>query len=391
MNKLIYIANARIPTEKAHGFQICKMCEEFASVGLEVELWVPTRRNQPKKSAFSFYNLAENFKIVRIPAFDFLSLAKYLGRFSFYLQTMNFFVKVVRRRSVDKNTIIFSRQPEIIWQFSRKGFKTIYECHDWLGKKKRMSLYFLRRASFIITTNDHIKSGFLENGFSSQNILAAPNGIDLKVFDLPLNKQEALAKLNLSEKIKNEIVEKKILLYTGSFKTMGVDKGINEIMEALKILDSNVFFAAVGGSTCDIEFYNQMASGLGVSSRVLLVSHVSQKELAVWQKAADILLMPFPKKAHYEYFMTPLKMFEYMASQRPIIASDLPSIREVLNEKNCLFCQPQDAEDLAEKIKFLLANDEYGKKITAQAYADVKNYTWDKRVGDILNFIGKLS
>jgi len=385
--KLIYIANVRIPTEKAHGFQICKMCEEFASTGIEVELWVPTRRNQLKKNAFAFYNLAENFKINKIPCFDFLGWAKYLGWLAFYLQTLIFFNKLIWCKIDDKNAIIFSRHPEIIWLFSKKGFKTIYECHDWLGKKKRMSLYFLKRASFIVTTNNHIKNSFLENGFSSQNILVAPNGIDLNIFDLPLNKQEALAKLNLSEKIKNNIAEKKILLYTGSFRTMGVDKGINEILEALKVLDSNIFFAAVGGSPRDIEFYSQMASGLGVFSRVLLVGHVSQKELAVWQKTADVLLMPFPKKAHYEYFMTPLKMFEYMASQRPAIVSDLPSIREIFNEKNCLFCQPQDPEDLAEKIKFLLAHEEYAQKIAQQAYLDVQNYTWEKRAENILDFI----
>ena len=55
--KILYMANARIPTEKAHGYQICKMCEEFSSAGVEVELWAPTRENSIKKNAFDFYNL----------------------------------------------------------------------------------------------------------------------------------------------------------------------------------------------------------------------------------------------------------------------------------------------------------------------------------------------
>ncbi len=51
--KLVYIANVRIPTEKAHGYQICKMCEEFSSQGIKVELWVPTRENNIKEDQIS--------------------------------------------------------------------------------------------------------------------------------------------------------------------------------------------------------------------------------------------------------------------------------------------------------------------------------------------------
>ena len=114
------------------------------------------------------------------------------------------------------------------------------------------------------------------------------------------------------------------------------------------------------------------------------------KKIGNFQKACDILLMPFPWCEHYAYYMSPLKMFEYMASQRPIIASDLPSIREVLDEKNCLFCKPDNADDLAEKINFLVVKDNFGRSIAAEAYNKVKDYTWAKRAKNILEFINKL-
>jgi len=78
-----------------------------------------------------------------------------------------------------------------------------------------------------------------------------------------------------------------------------------------------------------------------------------------------------------------------MCSGRPIIASDLPSIKEVLNENNCIFCKPDDVEDLANKIEFVL-NEKNKDKIdllVKQALSDVKNYTWSNRVEKILNFL----
>ena len=97
--------------------------------------------------------------------------------------------------------------------------------------------------------------------------------------------------------------------------------------------------------------------------------------------------MPFPDKAHYRYFMTPLKIFEYMAGARPIIASDLPSIREILNERNAFFCKPGDVESLTGEINYVLNNKEEAMIKAEQANKDVLRYSWDKRAERILKFI----
>lgn len=75
-----------------------------------------------------------------------------------------------------------------------------------------------------------------------------------------------------------------------------------------------------------------------------------------------------------------------MASQKPIVASDLPSIREILNENNAVLCRPGDPADLAEKIK--IAGDSlFAQKISAQARLDVIRYTWRERAAKIIRFI----
>ena len=72
----VYIANARIPTEKAHGIQIMKMCEAFASLGIDVELVVPWRFNSIHVDSFEYYGVKRVFKIVKIPSLDLTAFGK---------------------------------------------------------------------------------------------------------------------------------------------------------------------------------------------------------------------------------------------------------------------------------------------------------------------------
>ena len=75
MKKLVYIANARIPTEKAHGIQIMKMCEAFSAQVVDVELVLPRRLNRIKENPFDYYGVKKNFKITKLPTIDFITLA----------------------------------------------------------------------------------------------------------------------------------------------------------------------------------------------------------------------------------------------------------------------------------------------------------------------------
>jgi glycosyltransferase involved in cell wall biosynthesis len=372
-----------MPTEKAHGYQIVKMCEEFANAGHEVELIVSERSNAIAQNIFDFYGLKGNFKFKSVRSVDFLQYDKILGNFGLYLQWLSFLVKAFFIK-IDKHTLIYTRDQGVVWIFCLRGYKVCYEGHGWFTKKTKLNLFLLKKANFFVFTNNFIKNEFVKKGFTESKILVSPNGVDLNTFDIQITKSEARSKLNLEKIIEN----KKILLYTGSFKTMDFEKGISDILKAIKKLDDkNILFLAVGGNEEAIDYYKKIAKDFGVDNQSMFFGRQSQSRLSLFQKAADVLLMPFPKIAHYEYFMVPLKMFEYMAAKRPIIASDLPSIREILNNRNCLFCLPGDSEDLAKKIKQLFNDTVLGEKLAEQAYQDVSQYAWDKRAQRIINFI----
>ncbi len=385
--KILYVVNARIPTEKAHGTQIVNMCEAFASLENEVDLIIPERNNSIQEDAFSFYKVERNFRVKTIWGFDFFSIEKYIGTLAFYLQTLSFLWSLLFL-NVSRNAVIYTRNPEVAWIFTMRGYKVVYECHDWFKKNRKIALYFLKNVGHIVALNSYIRNEFLKYGFKEKVVLIAPNGVRLETFDLDISKQVAIDKIKIDESTKSMMREKKVLLYTGSFKTMGVEKGISDIFDAVKKMQrDDLLFVSVGGSEKDIEYYVKLAEEKGIFSQVRIVGRREQSELALFQKASDILLMPFPKLAHYEYHMTPLKMFEYQVSKRPIIASNLPSIKEILNDKNCLFCEPGKPLDLADKIEYLLEHKVLGYALAEQAYRDVQQYSWQARAKKIISNI----
>lgn len=382
VKKLFYIVNAKIPTDKANGYQISKMCEEFSKAGLEVELLVPTRESRFQGDPFEFYNISKNFKFNKIKSFDFVKYHKYLGKYSFWLQSIAYFFKLLFRK-IDKDAIIYSRNPEIVWLFGLRGYKTIFEVHRWAETKIWLFEYFIKRAKKAVAVTNELKKRCLESGFSENDVLIAPDAVDLKVFDLDILKSSAREKLKLPQ-------DKIILGYIGRFRTMGEEKGISEILKAISLLAenySNIFFLAIGGTREDIDLYNDIAKKLGVDDKILLFEKVERPMVAIYQKACDILLMPFPYTKHFAYYMSPLKMFEYMASKRPIIASDLPSVREILNQNNAILVKPDDCKDLAEGVERIIINKELGKGLAERAFKDVQEYSWEKRAARILNFI----
>lgn len=373
--KILYIANVRMPTEKAHGVAIVKACEAFARAGVKTKLVVPMRRTPFEKDVFDTYGVEHIFSVAFLPTIDLIR--EHSGKAIFWLQTATFqwslfFYLMLQSRK----TILYTRDPLFV-PLRLLGFTVVFECH--LIPQNRRTFFFITRwASKVVVISAALKSAFVEAGFQEDAVLVAPSGVDLTIFDIDSSKENARKDLELPQ-------EAFLAVYTGNFTTMGEDKGISDILRSL-MRANDVVFAAVGGSGKDRARYSREAAELGISGRVILRGTTTQKNLAIYQKAADVLLMPFPDTPHYRNHMSPVKMFEYMAAKRPIIASDLPTIREVLDEITAIIVPPGDSSALATALENVRSNPD--GSIAQKAYEKViARYSWQKRTELVLKFI----
>ncbi len=367
--KLIYIANIRLPTEKAHGLQIMKMCQAFALAGLEMELIVPWRFNKIKKDPFDYYGVKKNFKIRKLPSLDLIPLS--IPYFGFWIQNITFSLAVFFYLLFKKTDYIYSRDLFSLWILSFFKKNLIYEAHYF---PKHFWLYqgSLNRIKGLIVITRKLKRLYQKKGITQEKILVAPDGVDLEEFNIKKSKEECRRKLNLP-------LDKKIIGYVGQLKTMGIEKGIADLIKAMRTVKHTL--CLVGSQNFDE--YKKLAKGVDI----IFVGQVQHKFIPCYLKSFDVLVMPFPWTEHYAFYMSPLKMFEYMAAQKPIVASDLPSIREILNENNAILVKPDSPDDLAKGIEQSLKKPDFSAKISRQAYQDVQGHTWVKRTGSIYKFI----
>lgn len=380
MTKIIYITNSRIPTEKAHGLQVMKMCESFSKLDIKVELFIPRRFNPISNPPFDYYGIREIFDIKKIPVIDLIPLSRFLGPVANFIESLTFAVFAIGKLPKAEDYIIYSRDQFILWFLSFTNKKFIYEIHSFPRNPKFYKRIW-RKAHKIIAITHGLKNLLIKHGVNADKIMVAPDGVDLSYFNaVSQSKEELKSELGFS-------AENFTVGYIGRFKTLDMEKGVKTMIESLALLDKETRMVFVGGEEKEIKEYKTLANRLNVLTQCIFIGYQLYIKTVKYMKAMDVLVIPFPNKLHYAFYASPLKLFEYMASGRPIIASDLPALREILNDKNALFFKPENAADLARMIKMLKSSQMLGFHLSQQALADVKEYTWNKRAEHILNFI----
>lgn len=393
--QLVYVSNARIPTEKAHGYQICKMCEAFAQNGLAVLLLHPDRHQPNSKlktaSAFDYYNLAPTFKIKTLSNWDVVRLNQFIPQkaFSvlFFTHAFLWGYYAARVASQEKADLYYTRDSSIAFWLVRLGLPTVCEAHAVPKRGQRWLLRQLSRETalrLVVVLTSFIKKQFVEMGFPAEKIIVQPDAVDLSLFaDLP-DKQSCRKQLGLP-------LDRPIIGYVGRFRTMEMEKGIPELVEAISQLSpikgKEPLLLCVGGPMDVVPAYLEIARRFQVSEyRLQFCDRVPNSQVPYWLRTFDLAVAPFPNTEHYAYFMSPLKLFEYMAAEVPIVASDLPSIREILRPgENAWLVPPGDPQLLAAGMNKIFGDRLLTRQIAERAREDVQAFTWQKRAKFIWN------
>lgn len=372
--RIYYVANARMPTEKAHGIQIAKMCEALIEAGAEVELIVPTRGARDR-TAKDFYHLRVEIPVTRIWTPDWYGR----GRLGFWASSVFFMLgywRYLRKKG-------HAGETEMVWaidvdQFSFFfvpfiGMRYIAELHD--AKPWTVPFFFLlRRALAVVVINNLIKEKLERRyGIDAACIRVHPNGIDVSDFSKGIARDEARRLLGLSQ-------DEKVALYVGKFYRW---KGLGILSRAGDLAEGVIFYL-VGGSG---EEYLQVTNNPRPLN-MRCIGYTEHKKIPYWLAAADVLLVLGTAKVAYSYFYTsPMKLFEYMASRRPIVAADTPANRQIVSDAEAFFYKADDPADLAVQVRYALSHGEEASRRAEAAFQKVPQFTWEKRAESILKFL----
>ncbi|PJE57918.1 MAG: hypothetical protein COU81_03580 [Candidatus Portnoybacteria bacterium CG10_big_fil_rev_8_21_14_0_10_36_7] len=378
--KLIYLANVRMPSERAYGIQIMKTCEALVSAGVDLVLVYPRRKNIicGNKNIFEYYGINNKFKIKDIPSPDFIKYG--LGSFGFWLSAMFFYLYVVLFLLFDYRSykFVLTRDFYAASFLRALGKKVTVEIHSLPENFSVAFEYFVRLNNKIIVLTQSIAGKMIHWGIMKSKINVVPDGVDMEKFNLGISKEEARERVNLPH-------NKNLILYSGHLYKW---KGVYNLVDASVLLDDNTMIVFVGGTINeDVPTFKKYIEEKKADN-ILILGPKEYSDIPYYLAAADILVLPnSPEERKSSLYTSPLKMFEYMASDRPIVASDLVSLREILTDKSAVFFHADDSVDLADKIKYILNNQEIAVKIAAQAQNDVSKHSWRKRAEIILNFI----
>ncbi|MEK9164705.1 MAG: glycosyltransferase family 4 protein [Chloroflexota bacterium] len=389
--KLAYITNARIPSERANAMQTVQMCAAFAAAGAEVTLYHPARRNLPEFESvdlWDYYGVPRVFTRVVVPCVDLFHLSGgrvWLERPIFILQAITFALALIRMIARSPADLYYSRDPfalalmAVAMPSSRK--RMFFEAHTFpaTSAARAFRRWALNHIAGTVAISGALKELYADMGLPPEKVIAAPDGVNLSRFAAQPSKADARRSLSLP-------LDKRLIVYTGG---LYAGRGLEELIVAVKELDA--LLVIVGGKDeAAARRLKDYAVKVGAAN-VRFEGHRPPTQVPLYLAAADVLAMPYSRRTVAPGgvttdWMSPLKMFEYMAAGRPIVASDLPALREVLREDNALLVPPDDANALADGLRRLLADDSLASRLATQARRDVEAYTWDNRARSILNF-----
>ena len=374
--KLYYISWNRFPTEKANWIQIAHMCEAFGVLWLNVCLLVPKRKNTLEaKNPYKYYSVKKKFSIHQIWCIDGVRYTKYLWLFwniitkiTFLLWTFFYFL------FLDRESTIYTREVEMWVIFRLLGYKKVFfECHSL--PQRQVWLYDILISNFakVIVITHWLKEKLVSSGHKDTTIVVAHDWVSTHTVTYDWSKKSAREKIWLDSTIT------RVLVYTGHYYPR---KWIDTVFEvATKVTQYTYVF--VWWTKEDIYKYSTKYSEY---ENIIIVWKVDYAKIKYYLASADILLLPNSwKYVMSQTYTSPLKLFEYMASNRPILASDLSSLKEVLDESSATFFKADNAKDLLERINYVFDNYEESLKFAANAKLLSDEYTRDKRAMKILN------
>lgn len=369
--KIAYVTNMRFPSERAHATQVVHMANAFASLGHDVTLFTTTRKTHITESPETYYGVRFSFAQKRIRILDIVghihSFPKFLHTYLYLLERLLFAISFVFSTRGETYDVLYCRDEWVLWFVSlfRQKQKVVWESHE--AKYNHAARKLIAHGN-IVVISEGIRNRYVALGHSTDQFIVAHDAVDDTFFTPQVSKEDARQRLDLTS-------EKPVVMYIGGFDTW---KGVATLFEVSLILDE-VKLVVIGGTLKEVEAAREKYS------RIQFLGSRPYKELPVYQRAADILVIPNTAKNELSAnYTSPLKLFAHMTSNVPIVLSDIPSLRAVLDDGSAFFFIPDDVTSLRRVILDAISDPIEGVKKATSAYEKSLQYTWKQRAASIL-------
>ncbi|MGB8253303.1 MAG: glycosyltransferase [Anaerolineaceae bacterium] len=369
--KIVCISTSTIPAPTAHSMQLMKVCQALTQLGNEVELVVPGHAGSGWKAIAGLYGLSRQFNILRLKSW------RPLRRYDFSVTS----VRYARQLKADLvYTWLLPAAVIALWS----GLPVVLELHDrimgtaapWFFKLFMRSRGKKRLVVITHALDAKLKQTF-NGSYNSLDVLVSPNGVEFERYSGLPSPSAARKKLDFPDRL--------TVVYTGCFYE---GRGI-ELLHALARQHPDVQFIWTGGAPQSVKEWQEKLTVEGLKN-VLLPGFIDNERLPMFQAAGDILVMPFgtaiagSSGGNSAEICSPMKMFDYLASGRAIMASDLPVLHEVLNDRNAVLLPPEDSNAWSKALTRLQADKKLRQRLAKQAREDARMYEWSDREAAIL-------
>jgi glycosyltransferase involved in cell wall biosynthesis len=381
---ILYFADIRFPLERANGIQTMETCRALADSGHDVTLIVRPDTHDPPRDPFEYYAVqpSTRLRIERAQAAG-PAPARRLGYLSFALG---------RAAGRGRADLLFTRDlgvaAALLLLPPRVRAPLVYESHGYapdvagelpnlvstarapgnlkLARLRRRERRVWRRADGYVTITKALADELRQRFGPRDRLAVVPDGTRLPAGD------EAGA---------SPVVHSFTGFVIGYAGHLYPWKGVDVLLDAIAQIPEAQGLI-VGGHEGEPDFarLKARAGRLGIANRVAFSGLVAPSRVHELLAAADVLVLPNPATTISTRFTSPLKLFEYMAARRPVVASDLPAIREVLRDgETALLVRPGDPDALAAAIRRLKDDPALARRLAAAARDAVDEFTWSRR------------
>jgi glycosyltransferase involved in cell wall biosynthesis len=386
---LALVANTRLPSERAQALQVVQMAAAFARVPFEVELLHAQRRRAPVlppgQDLWTHYGVPSGPR----PSVRAIACSDWIERVPVALQYIPArlqelsFARNAARALHERaaTTWICSREIECARHLVRAGAPNVFlEVHRVPGGRTRRRWLdeAVRGVRGVIAISGGVRDDLVAVGVPAEKICVEHDGYEAARFANLPSREQARSALKLPHGAP-------VVAYTGGLLEW---KGVDVLVDAAREL-GDVLFVIAGGMAADVEKLRARAAGL---ANVRIDGFQPPERVPVYLAAADVAALPNRSQpAISARYTSPLKLFECMAAGLPMVASDLPSLRECLSESEARFATPDDAHALATRLGALLADPAGRARMRERLLARAGEHTWDARATRIARWMRALA